>query len=176
MFTGITYVAVVLVLAYLLREAAKEPHQFTDTVDVYRFPRILVRTILFLSPMWLVALILVYMAKPGEIPTSEKIYTTILFIYLSVFFTVAYAYYKRFYVMVSKDAIQWGGFKIQTLAFRDMGKIQVRRLMNGQRRLSIYRRDGKKVLTVANQLQDFDDLVGMVRSRSYRYKIPCVDR
>jgi hypothetical protein len=154
-----------------------EAHESTETVDTYRFPKIYVKVATFALAFPVIILVWVYVTKEPILQYTARanIAGTALALSASLLFLYAYLYIKRFYVSVNANNIEYRYFmtRTHTIPIRDIGKIERLRLAFAKGyRLSIYRRDGNKVLSVHDTIQDFDDLISTIRIHCQPYHVP----
>ena len=156
-----------------------EAHESTETLDTYRFPKIAGKIAIFALAVPFIAAILAYVTRdPSQHYTLQAdIAGAALSVLTISSLLYAYLFIKRFYVTVNADNIEYRDFltRTRTIPFRDIGKIERLRLgLAKGYRLTIYRRDGKKVLAVHDSIQDFDDLISSIRIKCNPYHVPYI--
>jgi hypothetical protein len=164
MITGGAYIVATIVLALLMKYGSREPHQKSDNEDFFRYPKTVRYMVMFGVVVWLGAILFIRLAtpKPSDTPMIMNIETTMLAIMLIGHAIIA-VYCNRFYLAVTSDGIRWGGFKIRSLLFSEMNEIEVYNRDKGRKWLTFYGPDDLNLLRVTNYLQEFEDLVDLVR-------------
>ncbi|MBI3479204.1 MAG: hypothetical protein HY016_02445 [Nitrosomonadales bacterium] len=164
MITGGAYIVSTIVLALLYWYGSKEPHQSSDSADIFRYPKVMRYIIMLGVPVWIISILVGRLtARPGiDTPMMMNIGTAV-FALIIIGNAIIAIYYNRFYLTVTASSIEWGGFKIKSIPFSDMLKIEIRKMEKGRTWLTFYGLDGRKTLKVTNDLQDFEYLVALVR-------------
>lgn len=164
MITGGAYIAATIVLALLMRYGSREPHQILESEDIFRYPKAMRYIIMMGVPLWIIAAIAARLTARPDIDTPMLLnIATAVGIFVSIANAVIAAYYNRFYLSVTSSGIRWGGFKIRSLLFSEISRIEVFTRDKGRKWLTFYGPDDRNLLRVTSDLQEFEDLVDLVR-------------
>ena len=167
---------VMKLLSHVPYTTESEAHEITETLDTYRYPKIWSKISAYGTLIPVIAVLLAILTgKPDQHYTTIGIVSGVIgFISMVSFFLLIAVYLRRFYVTVGANSITWGTFVSHSIAFRDIGKIVLRKpsvLAKNGPIFSIYDRNGKKVLAIGNSLYDFYNFVDAVRTYAEPFNI-----
>jgi len=172
MITALTYIMTSMTLGLLLFASGRQGHEERDGADIYRYPSSIV-WVIFGGVVFclLVPFVVYFFATPDRHP-SQLCIPVAVFGSLAGLFAWGYLYYRKFYIVISGDAVCVGGLSgTREATLTDVTRFALIEGGKGGRELSVYDGRGALILKASSTIQDFDDLVAVIRRRIRGHKV-----
>jgi hypothetical protein len=167
MFIALTILMTALSVALVLRVAGREPHSREGVNETFRYP-VVFRRLLFLGiPIFsLFGAYAVTTIPPGKSHSGETLIVGIGFGAAILAIALSFVWMCRFSALVSENTLivqqMW---RTRTIPFVDVRKMVVLQGFKGSRDLALFDSQGRRVFTVGGSIQDFDDMVHLLKRR-----------
>jgi hypothetical protein len=176
-FSGFSYLVASLIVAGLLRFAGNQRHETREKVDIYRYPSLLLRAIIFFTPVYGVVAMFIYHISPQKPSGPGLLIFVLLFGGLMIANTFSYLYFKHFSIEMSDEAFTIRTLmRVKTVPFSEVRRVLVIHGARSGTALRLAGRSDEKLLKIGSSLEDFDSLVWLVKKNAHKRGIAVRER